>query len=388
MNEPMRQPGNPPFVIPLHLLCTSIIVLVLLTCAPAQQAFAEEVIAVDKPISNTLPNLRPMVNWNLGQNYQINGYLQFQMECLGESKDYDYWFFDGVGGDAFTQVFTSDTSKLCHSLSHIDFSPEFAKTLYDAVGYDFAYVTEEQVNADRPRYISELVKCIDRGIPVVAKETASSTRTKAQEFSLLVGYEDKGSQLLFVEGDHTKPYKVPTNQNVSYLFIIPGAKKQTPPLADVYRKAVLNIPELLTRPKKGDVSFGGEAFNAWADHLLTEDYVGKTDKELDLWQLHTTYVCILATNAHCRTFLERAAKLCPDLKFLPEVNKEYANMERIGNDLQAVGGNFNITLEILRSKEAKQPIAEVLRRYAASCERIVEIYRKNGYIPAELVELE
>lgn len=341
---------------------------------------------MNKPTSVILPKLHPMVNWNLGQNYQVNGYLQFQMECLGESKDYDYWFFAGVSGDSYMQVFTSDTAKLCHSLSHIAFSPELARTWYDAVGYDFAIVTEKQFNADRQRYVGELMRCIDRGIPVVAKETASSTRTKAQEFSLLVGYEESGGQLLFLEGDHTTPYKVPTNQHVSYLFILPGARKKAPPLADVYRKAVLNIPTLLTRPKQGDVSFGRGAFDAWAKHLLAEDYTGWTDEQLDLWQLHTTYVCILATNGHCRTFLERAQLLCPDLPFLADVTRAYAEMDDTGGkipaELQAAGGYFNITKATLRNKEAKRPIAEVLRRCTACCDRILSIYRQHGY-PAE-----
>jgi len=377
MGESMRKPANSVIVIALRLLCVSIVLLVSLTCATAEGAPA-----VNKPTSAILPNLRPMVNWNLGQNYQVNGYLQFQMECLGESKDYDYWFFAGVSGDIYTQVFTPDPAKFCQSLSHIAFSPELASTWYDAVGYDFTIVTEEQFNADRQRYVGELMKFIDRGIPVVAKETASSTRGWAQEYSVLVGYEDKGGQLLFLEGASTEPYKVATNRNVSYLFILPGVKKKAPPLADVYRKAVLNIPELLTRPQKGDVSFGRGAFEAWADHLLAEDYAGKTDKQIGLWEVHGTYVCILATNGSCRTFLERAQKLCPDLPFLANVDKEYAEMSRIwSKELAPTGGSFDITYVTLRNKEAKRPIAEIIRRCTTSCDRIVEIYRANGYAP-------
>jgi hypothetical protein len=310
------------------------------------------------------------------------------MECLGESQEYDYWFFAGVSGDSFTQVFTADTSKVCHSLSQIDFGPEFVETLYRAVGYEFAYVTEQQFNDDRPRYVGELIRCTDRGIPVIAKETGSSTRTLArsgacacyQEFSLLVGYEDNsGDQLLFVEGGSTEPYKVPTNQNVSYVFVIPGAKKQAPTLADAYRTGALNIPALLSRPKKGDVSFGLEAFDAWAEHLLAEDYAGWTDEQLDLWKLHTTYVCIVATNGSCRHFLDRAARLCPDLPFIPDVNKEYAGMGRLWKDeMDATGGSFNITKQTLRNKEAKRPIADYIRRYTDCCERILVIYRANA----------
>ena len=28
-----------------------------------------------------------------GQNYLFNGCMEYMMECLGESKEYDYWFF-------------------------------------------------------------------------------------------------------------------------------------------------------------------------------------------------------------------------------------------------------------------------------------------------------
>jgi hypothetical protein len=220
-----------------------------------------------------------------------------------------------------------------------------------------------------------------RGIPVIAKHV-----TKDTDFWLLVGYEDKGGQLLFVGGDSTTPGKVPTNLSVNYQFIFPGAKKKAPPLADVYRKAVLNIPVLLTQPKKGDLTYGHEAFDAWADHLLAEDYVGKTAEQFDGWEHHGTYVCIVATNGSCRAFLERAQQLCPDLPFLAEVNKEYAEMGRLwSKELNAAGGSFDISMQIIHSKEAKRPIADIIHRMGACCDRIVEIYRANGYGPEATV---
>lgn len=344
--------------------------------------------------SVVLPNLHPMVNWNLGQNYQLNGYLQFQMECLGESPEYDYWFFAGIGGDNHTQVFTEDTSRTCHSLSQIDFGPEFARTLYDAVGYDFAYVTEEAFNADRPRYIGELTQCIDHGIPVIAKETGNSTRTNAafspaqiQEFSLLVGYDDRGGQLLFVEGDSTQPYRLPTSQHVSFLFVIPGTKQQAPPLAEVYRQAVLAIPALLTRPRKGDLSYGREAFDAWARHLLSEDYAGWSDEQLDLWKLHTTYVCIVATNGSCREFLQRAIEKCPDLPFIADVERQYAEMGRLWQEeMDATGGSFNITQQALRDLDARRRIADFLGRFTACCDQIIGIYESCGVRSQDLAD--
>lgn len=340
--------------------------------------------AMAKATRVVLPNLRVMRMGNKGQNYNINGHLEFQMECLGESKGYDYWFFGGVSGDAHTQVFSADITKCCRYLTQIDFTPEIARKWYDAVGYDFTIITEQQFNADRPRYVGELMKYIDRGIPIVAKHSTQS----AADFVLLVGYEEGGGQLLFVDDSWddveamTNLVKEPTNQHIGYLFILPGAKKKAPAPADVYRKAVLNIPTLLTQPKKGDLYYGRGAFEAWSDHLMAEDYAGKTDEEMDGWKLHESYVCILATNGSMRNFLDRAIKLCPDLPFLTDVAKEYAELARLwSKDLEAVGGSFNCTKATLRNKEAKRPIAEVIRRCAAVCDRIVELYRKNGYGP-------
>jgi len=380
----MRQPTNISIAIAIRLLCVGIVLLVSLTCGQAQPE--------PPPQSRVLlPNLRPMAVNELGQNYLVNGLLEFQMACLGESKDYDYWFFAGVSGDAHTQIFTTDTTKGNNSLSQIDFSPEVAKTWYDAVGYDFSIVTEEQFNADRPRYVGELMKFIDRGIPVIAKHAAHKQGREMcnfveDEFWLLVGYEDGGKQLLFVtdnfRGAEKDLLKVPANQHVNYQFIFPGTKKKAPVLADVYRQAVLNIPVLLTRPRKGDLYYGREAFDAWAKHLLAEDYADWTDEQMDLWRLHSTYVCIIATNGSCRAFLERAEKLCPDLPFIAEVDKEYAEMGRLwSQEMNATGGSFNITTATLRNKEAKRPIAEFIGRYTACCDRILEIYRKNGYAP-------
>jgi len=378
----MRIPAISRVVIALRLICVSIVVLVALACASAQPEPPPETRVI-------LPNLHPMAINELGQNYLVNGLLAFQMECLGESKDYDYWFFAGVSGDAHTQIFTTDTTKGNNSLSQIDFGPEVARTWYDAVGYDFSIVTEEQFNADRPRYVGELMKYIDRGIPVIAKHAAHKKGREMcnfveDEFWLLVGYEDGGKQLLFVTDNNRRSdkdiIKVPTNLHVNYQFILPGAKKKAPALADVYRQAVLNIPALLTRPHKGDLYYGREAFDAWAKRLLAEDYADWTDEQLDLWRLHSTYVCIIATNGSCRAFLERAEKLCPDLPFLADVNKEYAEMGRLwSQEMNATGGSFNITTATLRSKEARQPIAEFMSRYTACCDRIVEIYRANGY---------
>lgn len=37
--------------------------------------------------------IRPLIGMEQGQNDWLNGCMAFLMECMGESAEYDYWFF-------------------------------------------------------------------------------------------------------------------------------------------------------------------------------------------------------------------------------------------------------------------------------------------------------
>ncbi len=60
-----------------------------------------------KQSNNTLPHVRQIVHPEYGQNYWFNGCAEYVMECLGE-KDFDYWFFAGLTGENFTQIFSKN----------------------------------------------------------------------------------------------------------------------------------------------------------------------------------------------------------------------------------------------------------------------------------------
>lgn len=92
--------------------------------------------------------------------------------------------------------------------------------------------------------------------------------------------------------------------------------------------------------------------------------------EFNTWYHYTSYVCILTTNGSCcYGFFDKAQALNPDYSWLDEVKELY---RRIGlmwnndndNDLEALGGGFNITLEVLQDKEKCAKIAAVIRKCA------------------------
>lgn len=108
----------------------------------------------------------------------------------------------------------------------------------------------------------------------------------------------------------------------------------------------------------------------------------KPDK-FNTWYMYTVYVCNMATNSSCcYDFLNRAQELNPDLTWLDEVKRLYRRMGQMWNndsskDLEALGGGFNVTLEVLQDKEKRTKIAEVIRKCGDCMDEVVEIIKKN-----------
>ena len=88
-----------------------------------------------KSISKDL--IHPLISMAQGQNYWLNGCMAFLMECVGENAAYDYWFFSGVTGDSFLQVYSKqpDNMALCYSHIMTDIA---VKKAFDACGYVLA----------------------------------------------------------------------------------------------------------------------------------------------------------------------------------------------------------------------------------------------------------
>jgi len=147
-------------------------------------------------------------------------------------------------------------------------------------------------------------------------------------------------------------------------------------LAELYRKRILTLPQLLTKKTEG-YCFGAEAFRSWAADIENGRFDGMKPEEFDPWYMYTVYVCNLATNSSCcHDFLDKALQLNPDLKFIGEIHNLYEQMRRMwndqnGEDLEAIGGGFNITLNALQDKNRRSRIAAKLREFAEVTDKVV-----------------
>jgi hypothetical protein len=147
-----------------------------------------------------LGNIHNLVTWEHGQNYLFNACMQYLMECLGESKEYDYWFFSGVTGDSFTQLHRQDPYGWTACLSQDTFDYDFAKKAFDACGYDFTYVDDAELKANKAQYVQKVVDYIAKGIPVITRGCEGTG-----EFSVICGYENGGEAFLYLKGDDKAP---------------------------------------------------------------------------------------------------------------------------------------------------------------------------------------
>ncbi len=328
---------------------------------------------VDPSTSRVLSNTHNLVTWMHGQNYLFNGCMQYLMECLGADKQYDYWFFSGVTGDSFTQVYRPDWSKFTSCLSQDAFSREMAKKAFDACGYEFQYVDKAELQAHKSRYIKKIVNSINAGIPVISR-----TNDDGGQFSAICGYEDNGKTLLFMEGDKTEPTRytdgLSGKTGSPLCLVFAGKKKTAPPIADVYRQAVMNIPHQITLPAKDGLVFGKAAFDSWADALRNNDFTGVPDDKMDTWKIQGTYICIAGTNGCSRGYIKKALELNPDMVFINKLAPIFERQQMLFESMLSIGGGFEITKETLRNQELKLPIIAKIREFSKCCDEIMDVF--------------
>jgi len=88
----------------------------------------------------------------------------------------------------------------------------------------------------------------------------------------------------------------------------------------------------------------------------------------------------------CHGFLQKARELNPDMVFIEELSTLYRrtaqmwggdNTKNDPDNLEALGGGFNVTLEALQDKERCVKIATKIREFADVADKILRLLNKN-----------
>ena len=174
-------------------------------------------------------------------------------------------------------------------------------------------------------------------------------------------------------------WKIDTTEKIDRDWIFIGEKTKQKEIKDIYREAVYQIPEWLNLPKnKNGVSFGIQAFRDWASDIEAGRYNSLDVDNFDDWKDYTIYVCNFATNSGgSKCFLDKALEYNPDLTFIAEIINQYMKTKELWNDLEAIGGAFNITLDTLQDIDKRKIISSKIREFAECMEKVVDIIKSE-----------
>ena len=283
---------------------------------------------------------------------------------------------------------------------------EFVESVFAKCGYAATYVLGQELSKNKEMYKQTLMAYIDKGIPVIAWGSHPTAIV-----GVFVGYEEYGKTLLYITGNKNEPERIsfgaalsddpdrinennmkttdfaagltlPDGSGLQGGWVFVGDKVQTRPIADIYREALQGIHAIMTK-KPDTFAYGPEALRAWAGAIETGWFENVKPDEFDGWGMHTNFICVLATNGSCiHNFLWRAKLLNPDMTYLDDIDKLYKRTADIwnndnGNDLEALGGGFNVTLEALQNKEKRNKIAAKINEAADCMDEVVWILQKN-----------
>jgi len=352
--------------------------------------------------SNRILGCRRVQSW---ENYYLPSAIYsvaklagFDEDVLGmfEWDNKGTHFFSAITGDMFTPMYDSaDTVPRDDGWATVRptdsgftacfFTPQAVKRAYAAFGRTCVYLSAEYIK-ENFRTVKNAVKAsIDKGLPVLSwgwglYDCSNGERINISEACYIGGYE---SDQLLVNGPKWEGDKLDKDGFFTFadgeegllgssgLFFV-GEPIEKTPLPEIYREAIAAIPEQLTLPTAGYISFGKAAFELWADTLLDETrYAGKTRDELLTWGIHCKSYCNVCTS-QAVNFLRAAPR---ELESAAKILPLYEQIKKRKDKIWKLSGGFTPPAKKFRRRRFRAKIAGLLREMGDICGAIVECYR-------------
>ena len=323
----------------------------------------------------------PLHQPNRGENHGFDCCASYVMNSLGEN-DYDYDFFTGLTGDVFVPVFAQGDfygdNLTDYSIGkENETSGAYLESIFNICGYASHFVPKAMVMSNRQQYIQLILEHIDRGIPVIEY----GYNEDGPPWGVIVGYENNGEKLLVATMNGTEPSRISTKELSVHLMFV-DSKYETKDSKQLYSYALTHLYQLLTAQDK-EKSYGAKALYDWATNIESDKFTGINPEAFNGWLAHVCYVCNIATASYCsHRFLDKVKQLHPDFTFLEEIKKQYQRLGQIwnndnGNDLEALGGGFNISLSTLQDKAKCRQIAAKIREAGDCIQRVTDILSQH-----------
>lgn len=316
--------------------------------------------------------LGQFIHWDWGQNYPFGACMAKLMECLGgDTALYTYDFFAGLAGDDFVMCY-GNNKNFNDCVSVCTDSAPFLARVCGMIGLEYQLITHSVWTKTPKPYFDLLKQYIDRGIPVLSAGVGENGN-----YDLIISYDETTMKCHVSCGDDVQYGEdIPFQElNCDLVFInqLPNISN----LSGVYRQAVMQIPALMTaKPTKDGIYFGAEAYQKWAEDTVNGRYDSYTAETFDSWKYWHIYICNLATNArHGTNFLNQAQEQNPDMTFIPELISLLDENTTVWNELEALGGGFNCTIDTLHNQKQAENIANTILKLKKSNEKIIHLIR-------------
>lgn len=277
-----------------------------------------------------IPNVEKLYGEDRSGNYMFVSCMRSVMAAMNEDEAFDFLFFAGVTGDLFSQTWYKTKWSWNNEYSTACRDTEVPiRAAFDACGYEYEYARKEDIQKNRQTYIRKIVESIDKGYPVLTFGIVGPPTC-----SIIFGYDENGDVLIgwsqftdeIIEDRpldcivSTEYFQVKNGLDDSEALIFFTKKKDTPTIAESIRKSILNIPELASMPNSDTISFGGQAFDDWADSLLCDADFENEDMIARPLDTYGSCMVMVGTNVtSLQNYLNRANELCPDLQ--PRIEK-------------------------------------------------------------------
>ncbi len=345
-----------------------------------------------KKVLEQVPNITTQ-DPRVQENFQFCGCLRAVMQYLNK-PEYDFIYFAGVSGALFSNVWSYqpmwDYSE--STVSHVTFDgrDDIIHSVFYSIGYECEIISKNEIQSNKKLYLRKIVESLNKGLPVLTYGIVGPPTC-----SLITGYDEDGDILIawsaFQDGELGMPdgyepcgyFRKRCGLDESYGLIFIG--NETKPLTkqDTAEIAFKNIKKVMNLQKSDQYYYGTEAFNAWANAFLDDNYFTDNSEMLASYaDVHCGMKVIVMTGCtYMSEFLNRLKQydpaythLCDELLLLSD--KE----DKILRKFWELQPQFNFETDKLLDRSYRVQLAEIILAardvYQQMTERINEYSRQ------------
>lgn len=357
--------------------------------------YCEEIITNKKEFTRKVLEQVPNITTQdprVQENFQFCGCMRAVMQYLKKDPEYDFIFFAGITGALFSNVWSYqpiwDYSE--STVSHVNYTGknDIIKSAFHAVGYECEIILKEEIQKNKKYYLNKIVESLNRGLPILTYGIVGPPTC-----SLISGYDEEGEILIgwsaFQDGQLGMPdgyepcgyFRKRNGLDESCGLIFFGKEIEAYTGSRIAAVAIQNIKRIVNLEKSEQYLYGTEAFKAWAEALMDDQYYNEDSALLEKYaDVHCGMKVIVMTGStYMGEFLNRLKKydpnyseLCDQLLILSE--KEDIILRKFWE----IEPQFMFNAKKLREREYRTKLADIVLEAGDIYRQMVDVINNKS----------